>query len=137
VEAVLDRLKAHGYLDDRRYAEAFAGARVENKGFGRARVLRDLRERRVAPAVAREAVESAFDGRNEIELIEAFLARKYRNVPLAEYLSDPRRLASAYGRLRRAGFGASSSIRVLRRYAKSADALEEIGEPPEEPGAGV
>src|SRR5690242_972354 len=57
IDAVLNKLKESGYLDDRRYAESYASARLENEGHGRARVLRDLRQRRVAPALAEKTVE--------------------------------------------------------------------------------
>ena len=46
VDATLARLKEYRYLDDRKFAESFAAARLENRQFGKNRVLRDLRERR-------------------------------------------------------------------------------------------
>src|SRR5947199_10422260 len=56
VDAVLSRLKDLGYLNDRRFAETWAASRLENEGHGRARVLRDLRQRHVAPKLAEDAV---------------------------------------------------------------------------------
>src|SRR2546421_12697392 len=56
VDAVMRNLKESGYLDDQRYAENYASARLENEGHGRTRVLRDLRQRRIAPALAEQAV---------------------------------------------------------------------------------
>src|SRR6266487_3475500 len=38
VEEVLGRLKEHGYLDDKRFAEGFATARLSNRGLGSTRV---------------------------------------------------------------------------------------------------
>src|ERR1039458_7941887 len=52
VDEVLARLKDVGYLNDRRYAEAFAAARLANEKLGRTRVIQDLRRRRVAPCLA-------------------------------------------------------------------------------------
>src|SRR5207249_1808266 len=52
VDDVLARLKQAGYLDDRRFAEAFAAARLSGEKFGRTRVLQDLRQRRVSPGLA-------------------------------------------------------------------------------------
>jgi len=49
IEAVMAKLKELGYVDDRKFAENYAAARLENEGFGKMRVLRDLRQRRVAP----------------------------------------------------------------------------------------
>ena len=126
IDGVLSRLKEYGFLDDRRFAEHFAQWRRENQGFGSARVLRDLRVRRVAPAVADGAVKNAFAGTDELKAIEEYLRKKMRNVPLARHLSDPKKLAAAYRKLRYAGFSSSNSIRVLKRYAAQADALEEL-----------
>lgn len=124
--AILARLRERGYLDDRHFAEGFAFSRLGNQGFGKHRVLRDLRQRRVAPAVAERAVREAYQDTDEVELIESFLARKYRRVPLAEFLSEPKNLASAYRRLRVAGFSSSPVIRVLKRYAAEAESLETL-----------
>jgi tripartite-type tricarboxylate transporter receptor subunit TctC len=60
VDAVLAKLKDAKYLDDQRFAENYAAARLENEGFGKMRVLRDLRQHRVAPKLA-EQVQAAFD----------------------------------------------------------------------------
>jgi regulatory protein len=93
------------------------------------RVLRDLRQRRVAPQVAEQAANRAFEGVDEVALIEQFLERKYRNKPLATLREDPKELASAYRRLRYAGFSSGNSIRVLKRYASEAEALESLESP--------
>src|ERR1700730_12702705 len=77
VETVLTRLKQAGMVNDRRFSGSFAEWRRENQGMGRSRVLRDLMGRRVAPAVAHEAVDAAFEGVDEIAMIEAYLTRKY------------------------------------------------------------
>jgi len=49
IDPLLDRLKEYGYLNDKRFAEGFAAARLENEGLGKTRVLSDLSRRRVAP----------------------------------------------------------------------------------------
>jgi regulatory protein len=125
---VMGKLKEYGYLDDRRFAETFAASRLENQGFGRHRVLRDLRQRRVAPAVAEKAVAGAFEETDEVELIEAYLKRKYRKVNLGELLRDPAKLAAAYRKLRYAGFSGGNAIRALKRYSELADELEGMEE---------
>jgi regulatory protein len=125
VDEVLASLKQAGYVDDRRFAGSFAQWRQENAGFGKARVLRDLIGRRVAPAVARQAVEAAYEQTDEIELIESFLTRKYRGKDLKTLLAEQKHLASAYRKLRAAGFSGGNSIRVLKRYAAQAESLED------------
>src|ERR1700676_4924729 len=132
VDTVLTKLKELGYLDDRRFAESYAAARLENQGLGKIRVLRDLRQRRVAPQLAAQVTEKTYQETNEADLIDEFLKRKYRGKKLGEFLAVEKNLAAAYRRLRYAGFAAGASIRVLKRYAKQAEDLE--GLEPEEPG---
>lgn len=124
VDGVIAQLKEHGYLDDRKYAASVAAAQLESRGVGKARALNELRKRRVAPAVAQNAVTSAYAGSDETALIEAYLRRKYRKTPLNEYLSEPKNLASAYRRLRGAGFSSDNSLRVLKRFAREPEILD-------------
>jgi regulatory protein len=124
IPQVLARLKEYGYLDDRRYAEAIAVSRLENQGLGKARVLNDLRKRRVAPALAEKAVVDAYRDTDETELIEAYLRRKYRNVAFESFLAEPKNLAAAYRRLRTAGFTSANSVRVLKRFAAEPEMLD-------------
>lgn len=126
VDAVLVKLKGAGYLDDRKFAESYAAARLENEGHGRVRVLRDLRQRRVAPKLAEQAVAVTFRATEERDLIESYLRRKFRGKDLPAWLSEPKNLISAYRRLRYAGFSGGNSISVLKRYAETASELEGI-----------
>ncbi len=126
VADVLARLKDAGMLNDRQFAGSFANWRKENQGLGKTRVMRDLMARRVAPAVAQEAVNAAFEGADEVAMIEQFLARKYRGKDLGALLQEDKNLASAFRKLRLGGFSAGNSIRVLKRYAAEAEKLEEM-----------
>lgn len=137
VAGILTRLKQSGYLDDRRYAEGFAASRLDNQGFGKRRVLSDLRRRRVAPPVAERAVQEAYQGVDEIQLIEDFLRRKFRHAPLKVYLAEPKNLAAAYRRLRGAGFSPGNALRVLKRYAREPELLDSIEEGEEEENRGL
>jgi regulatory protein len=113
LDAVLARLREYGAIDDSRFAENFAGARRDGGLTGKARVLRDLRQRRVSQSVAEKAVQEAFQDVDESAAAAQFLKRKYRNTNLADHLSDPKNLASAYRKLRYAGFSSSASVGVL------------------------
>jgi regulatory protein len=128
VGGILTRLKEYGYLNDQRFAQSFSTARLENQGLGKARVLSDLRKRRVAPAVAEKAVQEAYRGADETPLIEDYLRRKYRNTALETWLAEPKHLAAAYRRLRLAGFTAANSIRVLKRFAAQPELLDSLEE---------
>lgn len=128
VSSVMAKLREYGLLDDKKFSEAFASTRLQNQGFGRYRVLRDLRSRRIAPEVAEAAVEKTFSGTEEPKLIRQFLERKYRNRNLSEFLKEEKNLAAVYRRLRTAGFSASGSISVLKRYTRAAEDWSEIPE---------
>jgi regulatory protein len=128
VDDVLGRLKRAGYLDDRKFAASYAESHLGSQGFGRGRALRDLHAKRVAPAVAEQAVQEVYRDTDEVKLIEGFLERKYRKVPLKDYLAEPRHLNSAYRKLRLAGFSAANAVRVLKRYAEAGEALESLDE---------
>jgi regulatory protein len=116
VTAVLARLREYGFSDDTKFSEAFASSRLTNQGFGRLRVLRELRARQVPPAVAGKAVAGAFAGTDEEQLAERFLTRKFRGKDLPRFLKDEKNLASAYRRLRTAGFSSGVTWSVLKRY---------------------
>jgi len=130
VDAVIARLKDYGYLDDRKFAEMYAAARLGDRGLGAGRVLRDLRAKRVAPALAEHTVRKAYEGVDETALIEDFLRRKYRGreTPFAE----EKDLAGAYRRLLHAGFSSGNAIRALKKFARDPELLDRF-EPPEEP----
>ena len=128
IDAVVAQLKDYGYLNDSRYAEHFAGSRAAGASYGRQRVLSDLLRKKVAPKVAEKAVAEAFEGVNETERIEEFLARKYRGKNLGAMLKEDKTLASVFRRLRTAGFSSGASIRVLKRHASQAEQLEGMEE---------
>jgi regulatory protein len=93
---------------------------------GKMRVLRDLRQRRVAPKLAEQVNEQTYQKTNEGDLIEDFLRRKYRGKDLKQFLSEDKNLAGAFRRLRYAGFSAGQSIRVLKRFANQPEVLDAL-----------
>jgi regulatory protein len=131
VDEVLAQLKENGYLDDRRFAESFAAARLDNQKFGSSRVVRDLRQRRVAPSLAEGTVKQVYEGVDESALIEEWIRRKYRSASRETLFQEDKDLASAYRRLARAGFRTGEIVRVLKKFAKNPDLLDNF-EPPEE-----
>lgn len=128
IEGVLARLKDLGYLDDRRFAESFAAGRLQNEGLGKLRVLRELRQRRVAPALAEKVVGETYLSSDETALIGAWLERKYRGKDLTQWLKEPKNLASAFRRMRLAGFSPSLSIQELKRHASLPADIEALAE---------
>ena len=131
IDDVIARLKENGYLDDRRFAESFATARLSNEGLGKGRVILDLRQRRVAPALAEKTVRAVYEEVDEQALIDEFIRKKYRKAPREGLFQDEKDLAAAYRRLVRAGFRAADIVRALKRFAKDPELLDGF-EPPEE-----
>jgi regulatory protein len=131
VDATLARLKEYKYLDDRRFAESFAVARLENQRLGKGRVARDLLRRRVAPALAEAVVQKTYQRVDEVALIEEYIRRKYRAAARAGLFQDERQLGSAYRSLMRAGFSTGNILQALKRFAANPDLLDGF-EPPAE-----
>ena len=128
VAEVLTKLSEYGLVDDRKFSETFASGRLQNHGFGRHRVLRELRGKRVGSKIAEEAVNKTFADTDESTLIAQFLQRKYRGKNLRELVKDERQLASIYRRLRTAGFSSGNSLAVLRRYKQDIGDWDEPAE---------
>ena len=132
VDPAIARLKEYGYLNDRKFAESFAAARLENEGLGKSRVLADLFRRRVAPVVAQQTVGKVYEDVNEQALAEAFVRRKFRMTSKENLFQDDKQMASAYRRLVRAGFRSATAVAVLKKFARNPDLLDGF-EPPDEP----
>jgi regulatory protein len=130
VDQVIARLRDYGYLNDRKYAESFAGIRLENQGLGKARVLRELKARSVTDGIARHAVEQAYRDVNEDDLIRKYVERRILKFTSGERLGDEKELASAYRKLIRAGFSSGTSLRVLKQMARNPGQFDEF-DPPE------
>jgi len=131
VAEVVAKLQQKGYLDDRRFAETFARLRVENQGFGKFRVLRDLKGRRVPAVLAQAAVTQAYREVDENQLIEQYIERKLRPRITKEADVSYSRLASFYRALLRAGFSSDrirESLRKLSVPSEWVDGLESLEE---------
>jgi regulatory protein len=131
IETTIGRLKDSGYLNDQRFAESYALSRLTNEKFGKTRVLRDLRGRRVAAALAAKTVGEVFQDVDESAMIEDWIRKKYRLAPREGLFREDKDLAAAYRRLLRAGFRTGEIVRVLKKFANNPDLLDSW-EPPEE-----
>ena len=103
-------MRGRGFLDDARYAEAFARDRVRLSPRGTRRVVQELRGRGVDPEVATEAMEGVLreEGIDDLDLARE-AARKWRPRAGEERERARRRLA---GFLARRGFG-SEAVRTV------------------------
>ncbi|MGA2738017.1 MAG: RecX family transcriptional regulator [Bryobacteraceae bacterium] len=124
VDPTIARLKEYGYLDDRKFAENFAAARLENQGLGKTRVLADLSRRRVTPAVAQQTVGKVYENVSEEGLAEDFVRRKFRMAARESLFQDEKQMASAYRRLMHAGFRPATAVAVLKKFARNPELLD-------------
>jgi len=124
IDVCLNKMKEYGFLDDRKFASTFAESRLSNKGFGKARSLRDLQARRVAPGLAEQTVAKLYAEHDEVTLIEAYLRRKYRTADRETLFQEQKDMASAFRRLRLAGFSSGNVIKVLKRFAATPELLD-------------
>lgn len=111
VRSVLARLKEHGYLNDRSYAETFVRLRQENEKLGERRVRNDLQQRGVRAEVIEEAVGARYGETNEEALAREHLSRK--RIPKPE---SPKDTARVVRRLVAAGFATGTIYKILRRW---------------------
>ncbi len=123
--SVMARLKERGYLNDDRFAERYTAARLENQRLGRARVVRDLRARLVAPEVAERATRDAYGEVDEAALLAEHLERRLRTTGPPK---TPQKVASLYRALRRAGFSHGVIFSQLRRFKADTEMLEALGD---------
>lgn len=111
VPDVIARLCQLGYLDDARFAEAYASSLVRVRGFGRYRVRRELKSKRVDQRVIEQAIENAFTSVNESELLDRIIDKKIRTLrkPFTRA-----KLASLCQGLIRRGFRADDIMKAVR-----------------------
>lgn len=78
VESAIKRLREYGYLDDPRFAQAYASLRVQRKPVGRRRLQHDLWLKKVDKATADEALDQVFSETPEEELLDRAIEKRIR-----------------------------------------------------------
>lgn len=111
VAEVIARLRALGYLDDRKFAEHYASVLARSKAFGRHRVRRELKSKLVDYRHIEPALEQAYEETDERELLARTLAKKIRTLKLPV---TPARLSSLCQSLLRRGFRADDIMKAVR-----------------------
>jgi regulatory protein len=111
IKAVVARLKEHGYLDDRSFAETYARLRQENEKLGARRVRQKLAEKGVPARIAQAAVEARYRSANEEALAREHLMRKRIGKPQNE-----KETARVVRRLVAAGFSTGVIYKILRQW---------------------
>jgi regulatory protein len=129
---VMKKLDEYGLLNDTRFAETFATFRLEAHKQGARRVLMDLRSKSIPAEVAETAVKQVYSEVDEAELASQYIQKKLRSQDLPTYLKEEKNLASAYRRLRTAGFSHGASIKTLKQFAAKAEELDTPEAPEDE-----
>jgi regulatory protein len=118
IDAVIARLKEHGYLNDADYAANFAKLRQENASFGKRRVRQDLAIKGVHSELIATTLDAAYEGVNEEELARRHLDRKGVKKPANE-----KQAARVMRMLMRAGFSTGVIFSILKNWNVPEDTL--------------
>ena len=105
------RLRALGFLDDKRFAEHYASALARHKAFGPYRVRRELKAKLVNYRHIEPALKQAYEETSEQELLARTVAKKIRTLKLPV---TPARLNSLCQSLIRRGFRADDIMKAVR-----------------------
>ncbi len=80
IDAVLEQMAAQGLYSDRTYADAWCRDALGGKAVGRWYLETKLRQKGIAPAVARDAAKDALDRESEGDLAERAAAARWRRL---------------------------------------------------------
>jgi regulatory protein len=111
IDAVIQRLTEHKYLDDARYAADFTRMRQENERFGRRRVQQDLAQRGVHSEIVSNTLDAAYADLPEAELSRRYIERKRLRKPTNE--KETNRVVRS---LIRAGFSMGTIFPLLKAW---------------------
>ena len=112
VRAAIARLKEHGYLDDRAFAETYARLRQENEKHGARRVRQDLQKKGIHSELIAETIEARYGGASDERLAnEEKLAREYLDRKRIRKPANEKETARVMRRLIAAGFSTGRSTR--------------------------
>jgi regulatory protein len=111
-DATLAAFREKGYIDDRRYAEHWAAAALENGKCYGPRLRAELRQKGIEPAIADEVISGLTSGANEAETLRMLLRRRFPDFePLAADVREKRRI---FGFLQRRGFSAGAIMAFFK-----------------------
>jgi regulatory protein len=118
IDAVIERLQAQRYLDDRTFAADYTRLRQEGAKFGRRRVQNDLQRKGVAGELVAETLEAAYAQVDELGLARQYLERKRVKKP-----GNEKESARVLRLLVRGGFSLPTAYKALRSWDVRDEAL--------------
>lgn len=116
IDQTLARCREYNYLDDQRYALERTRAMLRSgRGIGR-KILLDLRRRGIALEVAEQALTTASEEFDSIQLLQDLLERRFPDFNFAG--ADQRERRRVVGFLQRRGFSLEQIFTVLKNQEK-------------------
>ncbi len=109
IEEALDKLKGQGYLDDERFARMYVGELIRLKGYGKARLKRELYRKGVSREITDIILEEAEFPEDKLEKI---IRRKYMR-----YLDDEKGVRRTVNALLRLGYSFGEIRDALKNVA--------------------
>lgn len=128
IDAVLNRLKENGYLNDAAFAETYTRLRKENEKFGQRRVQQDLRNKGVPTNLIVSTLDAAYAQTDEEVLARQHLERKRMRKPQNE-----KETARVMRRLVGAGFSTGVIYKILRQWDVPDETLAALDNLSDEP----
>jgi regulatory protein len=114
IAAAIDRLTSLGYLDDRRFATAWAGAALRSgRGVG-ARLRLELQQRGVAADLIAETLEHLAEEHDERQVLAQLVSRRFARFDPAT--ADDRERRRVYAFLQRRGFALTTICAFFRDH---------------------
>jgi regulatory protein len=108
-EAVIDKLRSLGYLNEEAFARGWAAARAQGRGFGPKRIEQELRSKGIGSTLIRTVLRETFAEIDEVEGARRLLRKYFKGADL----SQPRTLRRAAGFLQRRGYGSNVVFNLL------------------------
>lgn len=112
-ERVVEYLISHRYVDDGRFAKAFAADKVRFSGWGRIKIRMALRAKGLSDVIVSSALQS-IDADDYKEALRKALAAKAESLDL----HDVKGRQSLYRHLASRGFESSMIVEEIRAYIK-------------------
>ncbi|MEQ1745794.1 MAG: regulatory protein RecX [Saprospiraceae bacterium] len=102
-------LEADGYVDEGRFARAFARGKFRINQWGRVRIRLELQQRGIVPEAIEQALREEIDEEEYVSLLKNLLEKRQKH-----YGSDPHARAKSAAALIRAGFESELVFRSLK-----------------------
>ena len=79
-ELILEKLRANNFLNDARFAAAYATGKLRIKHWGVNKIKQGLQLKRIAPELIKEALIQMYDQENYFGILQELAQRKYKDL---------------------------------------------------------